>query len=113
MAIYKDSKGGEWEIRLTVPKFLKICRKLKLKIQQITSMDIEVADLVEALPIVLEEQLREKGISGPKFLSEMEPSEMMGAFQAMMEAVGEAFPQTKQDGGEAAGPFDLGEETTS
>ena len=112
MATFTDSKGRTWELRFTVPKFIKVCRKLSLKLNQIMSMNIEVADLLEAIPVVLEEQLRAFGMEGDAFLAELDGEDMTAAIQAFMQMVAEAFPKSKEEGG-GSGPFDRGNSETS
>jgi len=103
MATFTDSKGREWDLVFTVPKFIKVCRKLKLKLNQLLSMDVELADLVESLPLILEKQLKERGIPATQFFEELSGDDVTAAMQAFMEMVAEAFPEASKEN--QGGPF--------
>lgn len=114
MSEYTDSKDRKWTFRFAVPTFIKVCRKMNLTLQRVISMDIPLADALEALPILLEGQIKDAGITPDIFLAEMAPSDMAKAMKALGESIKEAFPEIAIKGGGAGNlPFDLGGSMTS
>lgn len=111
--MFVDSKDRKWEIRISTPVLIKVCRKLGLTLNSIIEMKIQVADILEAVPVVLEGQLKERGLTGDDFLEELEPKDLSGLLSALMTAFQEAFPQIKGAKGDGASPFVLGESKTS
>lgn len=94
MAIYTDTKGFAWELRISVPAMIKISRKLGLTLHAIIDwQSLCIADMIEAIPIIIDAQLRERKMTGEDFLSAVEPSQLPNLFQALGEAVRESFPQ--------------------
>ena len=110
---YTDKKGNVWDINLTVPKLIKICRKLGLSLQSITCLKIDVADMLEAIPLVLTGQLKDRGLTEEQFLEELDMRDVAGILQAFVDSVAEAFPEAKIGGGGGAAPFGLGNFGTS
>ena len=58
---------------------------------------MEIADVIEALPIVLGKQLKEKGISEDDFMENLDMADLVGFAKAMFEGFQKAFPQIKVD----------------
>jgi len=111
MATFKDHEGREWDIRFSAPNLIKVSRKMKLKLNQLISMDLELADLIESLPILIGDQLKDRNIGGKEFLEALTPEDLTAAFQAFGDALSQAFPTAAK--GEGTGPFDLGKNETS
>jgi len=110
VAKFTDSKGNEWVFRFGVPMFIKVCRKLDVSLNDVITMQLPVADLIESIPILIEDQLKEKGITPEQFLEQLAPSEMMELFNILGATVKEAFPDNAE--GKSTAPFGLGESTT-
>lgn len=116
MAKFTDSTGAEWSVRLSVPVLLRICRKLNLTLASITRLEIGLADAIESIPLAVEEQLKERKLTGPELLERLDGPALAGALKACQDAVVEAFPQAaRATGGAAKGatPFESGAPTTS
>lgn len=108
MSVFKDSNGNSWEIRFSVPNIVRISRRMNLMVQDLINLKIPVAEMIESLPLLIEGQLKEKGMSPEKYLDTMSPADLSAAAKAMGEAVRESFPSLviqKQGGGEGAAPF--------
>lgn len=108
------AKYKEYELRFNVPAMIKICRKLNITLHALLDWQmLSVADMLEAIPILLEAQLKEKGISAEQFLETLSPTELPELFTALGEAVREAFPQMTiavddEAGGKKADPLAVG-----
>ncbi len=116
MAKFTDQNGLEWTVRFSTPTLLKISKRMGLTLASIMKLDVGIHDLIEALPIVLAEQLRERKISGEEFLERLPPSMLAtDVWHAAQEAMLEAFPQAKRviAGGAGKVPFVNGEPTIS
>ena len=92
MAVYTDSKDRNWTVRLSVPVLIKACRKLGVTLDNLIRLDLQVADVLEALPIVVEADLKERGMTAEQFLEDLSPSDLAGFAKAVGDAVKEAFP---------------------
>lgn len=107
MSVFKDSSGNSWEIRFNTPSIIKITRRMNLMVQDLISLKIPVADMLEAFPVLIESQLKEKGLTPEKFLEAMSPADLTAAAKAMGEAIREAFPSIviNKGGGVDGVPF--------
>lgn len=112
MAMFTDSKDRQWEVRFSVPKLTQVTRKLKLKISDLMTMNVPIADLIDSVPILIEEQLKEKEISAPVFMDGLNGDDIIAIGAALTEALKDAFPKNKEVM-EAVGPLDLGKFVTS
>ena len=102
MALYTDRKGDKWELRFSVPAMIRIARKLGLTLHSIVDwQSLNVADMLEAVPLLLAEQLRERKTTGDDFLAGLSPQELPDLFTALGAAVAEAFPELKKKSPEA------------
>lgn len=95
MSQFKDSNGNTWDLRFSTPVFIRICRKLNLTLQKLISLDIPIADALEAIPLALEGQLKDRNLTAEKFLEGLGPKELMEATKALGAAIKEAFPSVK------------------
>lgn len=103
MALFTDKKGDKWELRFSVPAMIRIARKLGLTLHSIVDwQSLNVADMLEAVPLILADQLRERKITGDDFLAGLSPQELPDLFTALGVAVGEAFPELKKKSPEVA-----------
>ena len=57
---FKDCEGREWNINITAGSLLKACRSTGLTLADLTSMNIKVENLIEAIPFFCEKQLNER-----------------------------------------------------
>lgn len=106
MAIYTDRKGDKWELRFSVPAMIRIARKLGLTLQSVVAWQtLNVADMLEAVPLLLADQLRERKISVDDFLANLSPTELPDLFTALGVAVTEAFPELKKQSEASADPL--------
>ena len=113
MSTFKDSKDREWKIpRVTANILIKVCRKLNLKLADLTGVNLEIADVIEILPIICRDQIKERALTEADFYDALEIPHLKAAMELMMKQLQSAFPDS-EDSGEAAGgdeegPFDPG-----
>lgn len=96
MSIFKDSKEVEWELRFSVPNMIRVARRMNVTIQSIINWQaLPIADMLEAVPLLIEDQLKEQKRDPLKFLDELEPQDLPNLMTALSEAITDAFPQIK------------------
>ena len=113
MSKFTDHQGNEWEFRFSVPALIKVCRKLGLTLQDLMKLNVQIADILEALPLLLEDQIQARGITADVFLANLSGEDAHAAMKAAAQALQEAFPEVKiaGDGGQA--PLEPGRSETS
>ena len=116
MVSFKDAEGREWEVRLRGGTLIRVCRQLDLKLSDFASLSIAVADIIDSLPIVCEEQIKARGLTREEFLDGMGMAEMNAAIKAFMAAARGDFPDKQtsgKGGGKDSSPLDPGKSETS
>lgn len=110
MSKFVDSKGREWEFRFSVPTLIKVARKSGLTLNQIVQLDVPLADMLEMIPLFVDDQLGKYELTPQIYLAELTGEDLTGVLRAIMEALKEAFPQinTERLEGAMKGPFEPG-----
>ncbi len=114
--MFIDSEGIEWRPRFSTAVLLNTFHYCNITLAKMLSMDINIADLAEALWFACEKQAKKKGIKQEEFFEEhVTPAVMPKAMKATWEAFQEAFPDLAEAASKAGkgalknnGPFALG-----
>jgi len=123
MASFKDGKGREWQIKLSLPVLIEVCTRLKLRLADLTELNFPLAEVLSAIPLVCHDEMKEKGISPKEFDNPdvMGPAQIGGALRAMQDAVMQAFGGNEDiedteaspaEGSKPSGPTDPGPSET-
>lgn len=114
MGVFVDVEGREWSPRVTTPVLLKVCRKLNLKLSDLTAMNVDLADALEwGLWFAVEKQAQEWKVSREAFLEGLSLVQLREACQAVFVELKEAFPEMDSaGGGGGSGPFVPGKSGT-
>ena len=94
---FKDCEGREWNINITAGSLLKACRSTGLTLADLTSMNIKVENLIEAIPFFCEKQLNERKMSAEDLLEAITMDEMQTVMNAFFPSVEDAF-SSEEDG---------------
>jgi len=108
MAFLKDSKGVDWELKLTLSAIRSVCKKLKISMAQLTMLDLDLGEVLDSIHFLCSKQLRAEKVSVEEFydrIDEVPPSEL---FEVLQDTLYDAFPKMKQKAEDDA-PFDHGE----
>jgi len=89
---FKDNEGVEWKLNVTAGNLLRACRGTGLTLSEITSMDIKVETLIEAVPFFCHKQLKERTVSHEEFLDRIGMDEIENIMTSLFPSVTEAFP---------------------
>ena len=103
MKTFKDKVGTEWEVNLHAGIIIQICAKLGLTLGQLQGLSkdglggfdkLEIATVLQLLPILCQKQMRELKIEKDTFLERLGVKEIMtSVIPALSEAVEESFPK--------------------
>ena len=63
MAIIKDNKGTEWELKLSLSAIRSICKKLNISLAQLTMLDLPIADVLSSIHYLCAKQLDKEKVS--------------------------------------------------
>ena len=119
---FKDALGTEWEVKLSAGTLIKICSKLNITLEQLQGIStqgiggfgkIELATILELLPIVCAKQMKQRSISEEDFLEERITIEVI---QDVMGSLMGSVEETMPEGGGAIdedAPLPLGASETS
>lgn len=102
MAKFKDNKGREWTVSITV----RTARQLKddLGLDVMTFLDAEKVEdvhdvwaVADALGMLCEPQFERHGINATEFFEAMDGDAMESAVNAFVEAIVDFFPQRQRE----------------
>lgn len=93
MAVFTDSNGVEWQLRLTTPVLMRVSRECNVTLSRVMTMEIRLDEIVEMIWIACAGQASERKCSRDDFLDGMGPECLSGAVHAAWDALREAFPQ--------------------
>lgn len=105
-----DSKEREWIIDLNAKVIRDVCKMTKITLADLTVLEIEVSQIMEALPIICQKQMKERGLSPDDLLETLSLFDIQNIFAAIMEDLQTAFPSIADTGGgKSEGPLDRGQ----
>ena len=107
MAIIKDNKGTEWELKLSLSAIRSICTKLKISMAQLTMLDLPVGEVLSSIHYLCSKQLTAEKVSIDEFYERIDDIPFDELLASLQETFFDAFPKMKAKG-ESDAPFDLG-----
>lgn len=113
---FKDEEGRAWRPILTTPILIDACRELRITISNLLEMSINVGDMIDVLWYTCEAEATERHMTRDDFYHDVSLRKLPEAVGALMGVLKESFPQVGdalEGVVEAAGPFGLGQSTTS
>lgn len=94
LGVFTDNLGLEWRPVLHALALIKACRQGGMTIERLTSMDVNMGDLIETIWFACETEAIDRGINRETFLTKhVTVTEISSAVQALWDAVRVAFPQ--------------------
>ena len=95
---FEDALGRTWTPVVTTPTLLRTCRSCRIKLRDITSLDIEVAALFDLLWFACERQAKERHVSYEDFVEALTLDKLPTVVDATIGAIMASFPD-KEEGG--------------
>lgn len=109
MAILKDCKGTEWNLKLSLSAIRSICSKLNISMAQLTMLDLPIGDILGSVHMLCAKQLKSEGITEEEFYELIDEVPFDDLIEILQETFYDAFPKMKPAEGEDTGPFVHGE----
>jgi len=104
MAIIKDNKGTEWELKLSLSAIRSICTKLKISMAQLTMLDLPVGEVLSSVHYLCSKQLAAEKVSVEDFYERIDDIPFDELLASLQETFFDAFPKMKAKA-EGDGPF--------
>jgi len=111
---FTDEQGNEWCVKITVPVIRRVCEELDLTIGKIQRLEFPPTAAVDIIWFAVQEQAGERNVSRAAFEDAVGLVGISRAIQAVMQAIGQAFPEAGAAARRAMrGPFESGRTETS
>lgn len=96
MAIIKDNKGTEWDLKLSLSAIRAICKKLKISLAQLTMLDLPLGDILDSVHFLCSKQMTDNKVTVEQFYERIDDISFDELLAALQETFYEAFPKMKK-----------------
>ncbi len=95
MAIIKDSKGTEWDLKLSLSAIRAICKKLNISLAQLTMLDLPIGEILDSVHYLCTKQMDREKVSREEFYERIDDISFDELLTALQETFYDAFPKMK------------------
>ena len=103
MAIIKDNKGTEWELKLSLSAIRSICKRLNISLAQLTMLDLPISDILSSVHYLCVKQLDKEKVSSEEFYERIDDISVDSLMESLQETFYDAFPKMKPQPSDSAG----------
>ena len=95
MAVIKDNKGVEWDLKLSLSAIRSICKKLNISLAQLTMLDLPIGDILDSVHYLCAKQMDKEKVSRDEFYERIDDISFDELLTALQDTFYDAFPKMK------------------